>query len=181
MNIQLGKQRRVFSPARVCVWGQPPFLPLSSDALSLSSVCACLTLQRRFSALEDETRAAAERTNASATLSTPRNTAIRTPRERSIAAELRAENEADLAKLDEQITALRRKHDELVHANMEKRSELDRLQDKLADLSKEAQLPSEAENPVMRCAEPEQRAKQRRTNALSPKCAGQTVPGEVGN
>jgi len=107
-------------------------------------------LQRRFSALEDETRVASERANASATLSTPRNVAMRTPRERTIAAELRAENEADLAKLDEQITALRRKHDELVHANMEKRSDLDRLQDKLADLTKEAQLPSESENPIMR-------------------------------
>ena len=55
-----------------------------------------------------------------------------------------------LSKLDEQITNLRRKHDELVHANMEKRQDLDRLQDKLRDLSREAKLPSAEENPVIR-------------------------------
>ena len=39
---------------------------------------------------------------------------------------------------------------ELVHANMEKRQDLDRLQDKLQDLSREAKLPSAEENPVIR-------------------------------
>jgi len=74
----------------------------------------------------------------------------RMQRERTAAAAVRADNDAELSKLDEQITALRRKHDELVHANMEKRQELDKLQDKLQDLAREAKLPSADENPVIR-------------------------------
>ena len=58
----------------------------------------------------------------SSTLSgTPRATMDRMQRERNAAAGVRADNDAELSKLDEQITNLRRKHDELVHANMEKR------------------------------------------------------------
>ena len=56
----------------------------------------------------------------------------------------------ELAKLDEQITTLRRKHDELAHANMEKRRELEKLTDRLQDLSKEAQMPSAEDNQTMR-------------------------------
>jgi len=109
-------------------------------------------LQRRFNALEDETSRVATERLASATTSigaSPRGS-DRALRERTAAAQVRADNEAELGKLDEQITSLRRRHDELVHANMEKRQELDRLTDKLQDLQKEAKLPSADENPVMR-------------------------------
>jgi len=106
-------------------------------------------LQRRFHALEDETRQPTERTFPHPPPgSSPRES--RTMRERNAVATVRANNEAELGKLDEQITVLRRKHDELVHANMEKRSELDRLTDKLQDLTKEAKMPTPEENPVMR-------------------------------
>ena len=108
-------------------------------------------LQRRFNALEDETRLAAERT-ASTTIAgvSPRATMARSQRERNVAATVRSDNEAELSKLDEQITTLRRKHDELVHSNMEKRHDLDRLNDKLQDLTKEAKVPSAEASPIMR-------------------------------
>ncbi|KAG8462331.1 hypothetical protein KFE25_012151 [Diacronema lutheri] len=56
---------------------------------------------------------------------------------------------AELKKLDEQITALRRKHDELAHANMNKRRELDKMTDRLRDLSKESKRPT-SDNPLVR-------------------------------
>ena len=98
-------------------------------------------LQRRFMVLEDEARQTVERTMAS-----PRATTNRTQRERTAAANVRSDNEMELAKLDEQITQLRRKHDELAHANLEKRRELDRLTDRLQDLSKEANVPAPEDN-----------------------------------
>jgi len=102
-------------------------------------------LQRRFSLLEDEARLSVER-NAGAT---PRMN-LRAQKERTTAANIQVDNDAELAKLDEQITTLRRKHDELAHANMEKRRELEKLTDRLQDLSKEAQLPSALDNPTMK-------------------------------
>ncbi|KAL1495623.1 hypothetical protein AB1Y20_016491 [Prymnesium parvum] len=102
-------------------------------------------LQRRFHLLEDEAKAAAERTPAPS----PR-AASRALREREGAARVSSDNEAELAKLDEQITSLRRKHDELAHANMEKRRELEKLTDRLHDLSKEAQLASSDDNPTVK-------------------------------
>ena len=101
-------------------------------------------LQRRFTALEDEARIAPP-----AAQITPRST-LRTQRERSTAAAVRADNETELSRLDEQITTLRRKHDELAHANMEKRRELEKLTDRLQDLSKEAIMPSEEDNATMK-------------------------------
>jgi chromosome segregation ATPase len=100
-------------------------------------------LQRRFSALEDEARTTGP------VSTTPRST-LRTQRERSVAAGVRADNEGELSKLDEQITTLRRKHDELAHANMEKRRELEKLTDRLQDLSKEAQMPSAEDNQTLK-------------------------------
>eukprot|EP00966_Prymnesium_polylepis_P221299 5119308-Prymnesium_polylepis.1 len=102
-------------------------------------------LQRRFNLLEDEARQSVER-NAGAT---PRMN-LRAQKERTTAANIQVDNDAELAKLDEQITTLRRKHDELAHANMEKRRELEKLTDRLQDLSKEAQLPSALDNPTMK-------------------------------
>ena len=99
-------------------------------------------LQRRFTALEDEAKAPTQHPSAHSTL--------RTARERSVAAAVKADNEAELSKLDEQITTLRRKHDELAHANMEKRRELEKLTDRLQDLSKEAQMPSADDNGTMK-------------------------------
>jgi len=55
----------------------------------------------------------------------------------------------ELKKLDEQITSLRRRHDELAHANMQKRRELERLNDRLRDLSRESQRPT-ADNPLVK-------------------------------
>ena len=84
-------------------------------------------LQRRFMALEDEARVTMEKT-----MTTPRHAGgNRTQRERTAAANVRSDNEQELAKLDEQITQLRRKHDDLAHANLEKRRELDKLNDRL--------------------------------------------------
>ena len=102
-------------------------------------------LQRRFMALEDEARTTMEKTMAS-----PRGAANKAGRERAAQASVRADNEAELAKLDEQITQLRRKHDDLAHANLEKRRELDKLNDRLQDLSREASLPSAEDNPIMK-------------------------------
>ena len=102
-------------------------------------------LQRRFSQLEDEARTTMEKT-----MATPRGNTNRTARERVSAAGVRADNEQELAKLDEQITQLRRKHDDLAHANLEKRRELDKLNDRLQDLSREASLPSAEDNPIMK-------------------------------
>ena len=101
-------------------------------------------LQRRFAVLEDEARATVEKT-----MSTPRST-NRTQRERVAAGNVRSDNDQELAKLDEQITQLRRKHDDLAHANLEKRRELDKLNDRLQDLSREASLPSPEDNPIMK-------------------------------
>jgi len=101
-------------------------------------------LQRRFNMLEDEARLSVER-NAGA----PR-AHVRAQRERTAVANTQTENASELAKLDEQITILRRKHDELAHANMDKRRELEKLTDRLQDLSKEAQLPSAEDNPTMK-------------------------------
>jgi len=102
-------------------------------------------LQRRFMALEDEARTTMEKTMAS-----PRGAANKAGRERTAQAGVRADNEHELAKLDEQITQLRRKHDDLAHANLEKRRELDKLNDRLQDLSREASLPSAEDNPIMK-------------------------------
>ena len=102
-------------------------------------------LQRRFMALEDEARTTMEKTMAS-----PRGAANKAGRERAAQAGVRADNEHELAKLDEQITQLRRKHDDLAHANLEKRRELDKLNDRLQDLSREASLPSAEDNPIMK-------------------------------
>ena len=102
-------------------------------------------LQRRFMALEDEARTTMEKTMAS-----PRGAANKAGRERAAQAGVRADNEQELAKLDEQITQLRRKHDDLAHANLEKRRELDKLNDRLQDLSREASLPSAEDNPIMK-------------------------------
>jgi len=102
-------------------------------------------LQRRFMALEDEARTTMEKT-----MATPRGAANKTGRERAAQAGVRADNEHELAKLDEQITQLRRKHDDLAHANLEKRRELDKLNDRLQDLSREASLPSAEDNPIMK-------------------------------
>jgi len=102
-------------------------------------------LQRRFMALEDEARTTMEKT-----MATPRGAANKTGRERAAQAGVRADNEQELAKLDEQITQLRRKHDDLAHANLEKRRELDKLNDRLQDLSREASLPSAEDNPIMK-------------------------------
>ena len=99
-------------------------------------------LQRRFIALEDEAK------------NTPsvimQRSTMRMQRERSTAAAVRADNESELGRLDEAITSLRRKHDELAHANMEKRRELEKLTDRLHDLSKEAQMPSAEDNAVVK-------------------------------
>ena len=46
--------------------------------------------------------------------------------------------------------SLRRRHDELAHANMEKRRELERLTDRLSDLTKESKLPSADDSPIMK-------------------------------
>ena len=56
-------------------------------------------LQRRFMALEDEARTTMEKT-----MATPRGAANKAGRERAALASVRADNEAELAKLDEQIT-----------------------------------------------------------------------------
>jgi len=101
-------------------------------------------LQRRFTALEDEAK-----TSQPSAQITPRST-MRTQRERSTAAAVRADNDSELSRLDDQITTLRRKHDELAHANMEKRRELEKLTDRLHDLSKEAIMPSQEDNSVMK-------------------------------
>lgn len=103
-------------------------------------------LQRRFTALEDEVRVQPS------TLSggpVPRSH-MRTQRERTTAAAVRTDNEGELSRLDDQITTLRRKHDELAHANMEKRRELEKLTDRLQDLSKEAHIPSADDNATMK-------------------------------
>jgi chromosome segregation ATPase len=102
-------------------------------------------LQRRFSALEDE----AKTSTLASTMTTPRSVA-RQHRERSAAAEIRKGNESELSKLDEQITVLRRKHDELAHSNMAKRSELEKMTDRLKDLSKEAAMPSADDNQTLK-------------------------------
>merc|ERR1719409_264906 len=83
-------------------------------------------------------------------MATPRGAANKAGRERAAQASVRADNEAELAKLDEQITQLRRKHDDLAHANLEKRRELDKLNDRLQDLSREASIPSADDNPIMK-------------------------------
>ena len=67
-----------------------------------------------------------------------------------LAAAVRADNESELSRLDDQITTLRRKHDELAHANMEKRRDLEKLTDRLQDLSKEAQLPSANDSSIVK-------------------------------
>ena len=105
-------------------------------------------LQRRFTALEDEQKTSSIGATNSA-LPTPRST-MRTQRERSVAAAVKADSQNELAKLDEQITTLRRKHDELAHANMEKRRELEKLTDRLQDLSKEAHMPSSEDNQTLK-------------------------------
>jgi len=99
-------------------------------------------LQRRFSVLEEEGK------QPQAPIM-PKST-MRTQRERSTAATVRQDNESELSRLDEQITMLRRKHDELAHSNMEKRRELEKLTDRLQDLSKEASMPSVENNTVMK-------------------------------
>lgn len=96
-------------------------------------------------ALEDEARTTMEKT-----MPSPRGAANKAGRERAAQAGVRADNEQELAKLDEQITQLRRKHDDLAHANLEKRRELDKLNDRLQDLSREASLPSAEDNPIMK-------------------------------
>eukprot|EP00302_Diacronema_sp_CCMP2436_P015190 CAMPEP_0179853760 /NCGR_PEP_ID=MMETSP0982-20121206/9532_1 /TAXON_ID=483367 /ORGANISM="non described non described, Strain CCMP 2436" /LENGTH=553 /DNA_ID=CAMNT_0021739521 /DNA_START=115 /DNA_END=1776 /DNA_ORIENTATION=+ len=55
----------------------------------------------------------------------------------------------ELKKLDEQITSLRRKHDELAHANMTKRRELDKMTDRLRDMTKESKRPT-SDNPLVK-------------------------------
>ena len=101
-----------------------------------------LDLQRRFTVLEDEAKLTPIQQQ-------PRST-MRSQRERQVAAAVRADNDAELSKLDEQITTLRRKHDELAHANMEKRRELEKLTDRLQDLSKEAHMSSSEDNPTLK-------------------------------
>jgi chromosome segregation ATPase len=101
-------------------------------------------LQRRFSALEEEGKTAA-----ATAMITPRSMK-RTQHERSTAAAVRESNDGELARLDDQITTLRRKHDELAHANMEKRRELEKLTDRLQDLSKEAKMPSAEDSQVVK-------------------------------
>ena len=101
-------------------------------------------LQRRFSALEEEGKTAA-----ATAMITPRSMK-RTKHERSTAAAVRESNDGELARLDDQITTLRRKHDELAHANMEKRRELEKLTDRLQDLSKEAKMPSAEDSQVVK-------------------------------
>lgn len=49
-----------------------------------------------------------------------------------------ADELAELKRLDDQVCQLRRKHDELAHANMEKRQELKRTENKLHDINKES-------------------------------------------
>ena len=106
-------------------------------------------LQRRFTALEDEARTSMSAGAQNSAMATPRST-MRTQKERSVAAAVRQDNQNELAKLDDQITTLRRKHDELAHANMEKRRELEKLTDRLQDLSKEAQMPSADDNQTLK-------------------------------
>jgi len=64
-------------------------------------------------------------------------------------------NEEELRRLDEQIVALRRKHDQLHEKNQKKRTELDGLADKLKDLHNTRFNPKET--PESRLAEMEQR------------------------
>ena len=108
-------------------------------------------LQKRFHALEEEARVTAERAQSlpGSTTATPR-LHVRVARERDSTSAVRAENEAELAKLDGDIASLRRRHDELAHANMEKRRELERLTDRLSDLTKESKLPSADDSPIMK-------------------------------
>lgn len=61
----------------------------------------------------------------------------------------RKEVAGELKRLDEQITALRRKHDDLAHANMLKRRELDKLSDKLRELARESKRPT-SDNPLVK-------------------------------
>jgi len=85
-------------------------------------------LQRRFSVLEEEQKQAPKP-------EIPRAT-MRSQRERAVAAGVRADNDAELSKLDEQITTLRR--------------ELEKLTDRLQDLNKEAVMPSADDNQTVK-------------------------------
>lgn len=108
-------------------------------------------LQRRFASLEEEQRSMTEKRNTNAAVSLKQSFNMqRSQREGAVATSIKAENDAELRKLDAQISMLRRKHDDLVHSNMEKRHELDKLTDKLHDLTKEAQAPTASDNPIVR-------------------------------
>lgn len=108
-------------------------------------------LQRRFASLEEEQRTMTEKRNTNATVALKQTFNMqRSQREGAMATTIKTENEAELRKLDAQIAMLRRKHDDLVHSNMEKRQELDKLTDKLQDLTKEAQAPTAEDNPIVR-------------------------------
>ena len=88
-------------------------------------------LQRRFAALEEEKRERAEkRAVARLTGGAPQSHI-----EAGLGSPSKPESAADLARLDSQVSSLRRRHDELVHANVAKRAELDKLSSKLRDLS----------------------------------------------
>jgi len=109
-----------------------------------------LDLQRRFKTLEEEQRIQVER-GANASNGSPRNPrAAKLHRERTAVVAIETNEDTELAKLDEQITNLRRKHDDLAHSNMAKRSELEKLTDRLADLSKEAKMPTADDNPTIK-------------------------------
>jgi len=107
-----------------------------------------LDLQRRFKSLEEEQRLHSERNNGT----TPRGaaTSARVHRERTAVVDIGDSQGVELAKLDEQISNLRRKHDDLAHSNMEKRRSLEKLTDRLHDLAKEAKLPTTDDNPTVR-------------------------------
>lgn len=103
-------------------------------------------LQRRFAALEEEKRERAEkRAVARLTGGAPQSHI-----EAGLGSPSKPESAADLARLDSQVSSLRRRHDELVHANVAKRAELDKLSSKLRDLSREAEAPTAQDNPTVR-------------------------------
>ena len=116
-------------------------------------------LQRRFKALEDESKERAtmlanvqtqHKTNTQAKqAAAAQNSRQHTEQTDSANNQEPPADEAELARLDDQIAHLRRKHDDLVHSNMERRAELDKLNDKIQDLSRETARPS-ASNPVVR-------------------------------
>jgi len=108
-------------------------------------------LQRRFASLEEEQKSMTEKRNTTAAVSLKQTFNMqRSAREATMASTIKAENDAELYKLDAQISMLRRKHDDLVHSNMEKRGELDKLTDKLHDLTKEAEAPTATDNPIVK-------------------------------